>query len=143
MRAQKLKAGECDIMSYPAPADIDGLQADTNLTVTEQEGLNIGYLAYNVTEAPFDKVEVRKALNMAINKQAIIEAVYQGAGQAANNPIPPTMWSYNNVDRRTTPTIRKAPRRCWRMPALPTSPLKSGRCRFRVPTIRMRSASRK
>ena len=33
---------------------------------------------------------------MAINKQAIIDAVYQGAGVAAKNPIPPTMWSYNN-----------------------------------------------
>jgi dipeptide transport system substrate-binding protein len=95
VRAQKLKAGECDIMSYPAPADIAGLQADPNLVVDEQEGLNIGYLAYNTTQAPFDKVEVRKALNMAVNKQAILDAVYQGAGQAAINPIPPTMWSYN------------------------------------------------
>ncbi|RWM97459.1 MAG: ABC transporter substrate-binding protein [Mesorhizobium sp.] len=95
VRAQKLKAGECDIMSYPAPADIAGLKADPNLKVDEQEGLNIGYMAYNTTQAPFDKVEVRKALNMAVNKQAILDAVYQGAGQAAINPIPPTMWSYN------------------------------------------------
>ena len=95
VRAQKLKAGECDIMSYPAPADIAGLKADTNLNVAEQEGLNVGYMAYNTTVAPFDKVEVRKALNMAVNKQAIIDAVYQGAGQVAVNPIPPTMWSYN------------------------------------------------
>ncbi len=97
VRAQKLKAGECNIMSYPAPADIEGLKADANLNVDEQEGLNIGYLAYNTTQAPFDKVEVRKALNMAVNKQAILDAVYQGAGQAAINPIPPTMWSYNTT----------------------------------------------
>jgi dipeptide transport system substrate-binding protein len=61
-----------------------------------QEGLNVGYLAYNALMKPFDDVRVRKALNMAINKQAIIEAVYQGSGQAAKNPIPPTMWSYND-----------------------------------------------
>ncbi|RUZ46220.1 ABC transporter substrate-binding protein, partial [Mesorhizobium sp. M7A.F.Ca.CA.004.05.2.1] len=41
VRAQKLKAGECNIMSYPAPADIAGLQADPNLKVEEQEGLNV------------------------------------------------------------------------------------------------------
>ncbi|MDO7658740.1 MAG: ABC transporter substrate-binding protein, partial [Paracoccaceae bacterium] len=35
-------------------------------------------------------------LNMAINKEAILEAVFNGAGKAAKNPIPPTMWSYNN-----------------------------------------------
>ncbi|MDP1731344.1 MAG: ABC transporter substrate-binding protein [Devosia sp.] len=97
VRAQKLKAGECHIMPYPNPADIADLQADPNLVVGEQEGLNIGYLAYNTQMAPFDKVEVRKALNMAINKQAILDAVYQGAGAAAINPIPPTMWSYNTA----------------------------------------------
>src|SRR5690606_35496165 len=96
VRAQRLMAGECDIMSYPAPADIDVLKADENLTVMEQEGLNIGYISYNTTEAPFDQAEVRKALTMAIDKAAIIEAVYQGAGQDAKNLIPPTMWSYND-----------------------------------------------
>jgi dipeptide transport system substrate-binding protein len=63
----------------------------------EQAGLNVAYLAYNTTMAPFDKPEVRKALNMAINKQAIIDAVFQGTGQIAKNPIPPTMWSYNDA----------------------------------------------
>lgn len=97
VRAQRLMAGECDIMPYPAPADIATLQADPDLTVMEQEGLNIGYMSYNVTEAPFDNVKVRKALTMAIDKAAIIEAVYQGAGQDAKNLIPPTMWSYDNA----------------------------------------------
>jgi dipeptide transport system substrate-binding protein len=63
----------------------------------EQQGLNVGYLAYNTQVAPFDNTNVRKALNMAINKQAILDAVFQGAGEAAKNPIPPTMWSYNNA----------------------------------------------
>jgi dipeptide transport system substrate-binding protein len=38
---------------------------------------------------------VRKALNMAIDKQAIIDVVFQGSGQIAKNPLPPTIWSYN------------------------------------------------
>ena len=96
VRMQKLKAGECHVAPYPPPAETASLKADPNLTVMEQEGLNVGYLAYNTLVAPFDKVEVRKALNMAINKQAILDAVFQGAGTAAKNPIPPTMWSYNN-----------------------------------------------
>jgi dipeptide transport system substrate-binding protein len=95
VRQQKLKAGECHVAPYPNPADIDDLKADPNLEVMEQEGLNVGYLAYNTQQEPFDNVKVRKALNMAINKEAILEAVYQGAGAVAKNPIPPTMWSYN------------------------------------------------
>ncbi|PZQ96979.1 MAG: ABC transporter substrate-binding protein [Cereibacter sphaeroides] len=97
VRLQKLKAGECQLMPYPAPADIAAIKADPNLKLDEQAGLNVGYLAYNTTQAPFDKPEVRKALNMAMNKQAIIDAVFQGAGQVAKNPIPPTMWSYNDA----------------------------------------------
>src|SRR3990170_8001593 len=96
VRTQKLKAGECHVAPYPTPADIASLKTDPNLQVMEQEGLNVGYLAYNATQAPFDNPKVRKALNMAINKQAILDAVFQGAGAAAKNPIPPTMWSYNN-----------------------------------------------
>jgi len=96
VRRQKLEANECQVMPYPAPADIDALKANANLQVMEQQGLNVGYLAYNTQQAPFDKTEVRKALNMAIDKQAILDAVFQGSGVAAKNPIPPTMWSYNN-----------------------------------------------
>jgi hypothetical protein len=110
VRLQKLKAGECHVMPYPAPADIEDIKADSNLAVMEQEGLNVGYLAYNTKVAPFDKAEVRKALNMAINKQAILDAVFQGSGQAAKNPIPPTMWSYNDAIE-DDPTIRNWPRK--------------------------------
>ncbi|RCW88914.1 ABC transporter substrate-binding protein [Paracoccus lutimaris] len=97
VRLQKLKAGECHLMPYPAPADLADIKADPNLKVDEQPGLNVGYLAYNTTVAPFDKPEVRKALNMALDKKALIEAVYQGNAEVAKNPIPPTMWSYNSA----------------------------------------------
>jgi dipeptide transport system substrate-binding protein len=97
VRAQKIKAGECHVTVYPNAADVEGLKADANLTVMEQAGLNVSYLAYNALQAPFDKVEVRKALNMAVNKQAIVDAVFQGAASVAKNPIPPTMWSYNDA----------------------------------------------
>ena len=99
VRAQKLQAGECHIMPYPNAADVAGLEGNADLQVDEQEGLNVAYLAYNTLVPPFDKPEVRKALNMAINKQAIIDAVFQGAATPAKNPIPPTMWSYNDADR--------------------------------------------
>ena len=97
VRHQKLLAGECHFNPYPQPADLEAIGNDSSLSLMQQEGLNVGYLAYNTTVAPFDDVNVRKALNMAINKQAILDAVFQGAGKAAKNPIPPTIWSYNDA----------------------------------------------
>ena len=99
VRYQKLKAGECHVMPYPNPADVAAMQADPNINVMEQEGLNVGYLAFNVERKPFDDKRVRQALNLAINKQAIIDAVFQGAGKIAKNPIPPTIWSYNEATK--------------------------------------------
>jgi dipeptide transport system substrate-binding protein len=95
VRWAKLQKNECQVMPYPNPADLDAIRKDPNVTVLEQPGLNIGYLAYNTTKKPFTDVRVRKAINMAINKKAIIDAVFLSTGIPAINPIPPTMWSYN------------------------------------------------
>jgi len=95
VRWAKLQKGECHVMPYPNPADLDAIRKDPNVTVLEQPGLNVGYLAYNTTKKPFDDVRVRKAINMAIDKKAIVAAVYLSTGIPATNPIPPTQWSYN------------------------------------------------
>ncbi|WP_256548122.1 MULTISPECIES: ABC transporter substrate-binding protein, partial [Pseudomonas] len=68
VRAQKLKAGECQITLNPRPADLDALKKDPNLNLPSQAGFNLGYIAYNVTHKPFDQLEVRQALDMAVNK---------------------------------------------------------------------------
>ena len=95
VRVQKLKAGECQISSYPKPAEVEVLKKEANIKLLQQNGLNVGYLSLNVTHKPFDNADVRRAINMAINKKSLVDAVYQGAGEVAVNPIPPTMWSYN------------------------------------------------
>lgn len=95
VRWAKLQKGECHVMPYPNPADLDAMRKDANVKLLEQPGLNIGYLAYNTTKKPFDDVRVRKAINMAIDKKAIVSAVYLSTGIPAVNPIPPGQWSYN------------------------------------------------
>ncbi len=96
-RYAKLKTGECHAMAFPKPADLAEMQKDPALNVLSKEGLNVGYIAFNVEKKPFDNKLVRQALNMAVNKDAILKAVYQGQGQVAKNPIPPILWSYNNA----------------------------------------------
>lgn len=97
-RANKLKAGECHIAALPNPADIEGLKKDPKLQVLQQAGLNVGYIAFNTEKKPFDDKRVRQALNLAINKKNIIDAIYQGGiGEAAKNPLPPVLtWAYND-----------------------------------------------
>ena len=93
-RTAKLKAGECHLTGYPRPADLPEMQKDPKLRVISMPGLNIAYWAFNTQKPPFDKKEVRQAFTLAIDKAAILKDVYLGAGTAAKNLIPPTMWGY-------------------------------------------------
>ncbi|EKS70096.1 MULTISPECIES: ABC transporter substrate-binding protein [Caballeronia] len=95
VRLQKLRQGECQVMSYPRPADIASIRKDARLQDVNQPGFNLGYLAYNTSRAPLDDVTVRRALDMSIDKHAILDAVYQGTARAATNPMPPMQWGYD------------------------------------------------
>lgn len=96
VRTQKLKTGECQFVNEPAPADIADMKKNPSLSIMEAAGLNVGYLAMNVTKKPFDNLMVRKAINHALNRNAYINAIYMGNATVAKNPLPPTIWSYNN-----------------------------------------------
>ena len=108
VRYAKLKAGECHLMPYPNPADLEQMKKDPSIHLMEQAGLNVGYLAFNVTKDHLKDVRVRQALSMAINKQAIIDSIFMGAGIIAKNPIPPTIWSYNDAVKDYDYDVEKA-----------------------------------
>mgnify|MGYP001587657327 CR=1 FL=1 len=96
VRYQKLKTGECHLIIEPAPADINAMKQDSNLKVMEAAGLNVGYLAFNVKKKPFDNLDVRRAIYHALNRASYINAIYMGNAILAKNPLPPTIWSYND-----------------------------------------------
>lgn len=96
VRAAELKVGSIHVMDFPNPEEISALDADKNIKLIKQEGLNVGYLAMNIHKVPaFKDVRVRRAINHAINKQAIVDAIYAGLGKVADAPLPPTMWGFN------------------------------------------------
>lgn len=95
-RWQRLIDNECQLMPFPDPADFHQMRQHPDVTLFQQPGLNVAYLAYNTSRPPFDDVRVRRALNMAINKQVILDQVYKGTGVNAVSLIPPTFWSHNN-----------------------------------------------
>jgi len=93
VRAAKLEKNECQVMPFPNPADLKRLEENPNIVMKQKAGLNTGFLSFNTQKAPMDNVKVRQALTMAINKPAIIDAVFQGTGTVAKNLLPPGVWS--------------------------------------------------
>lgn len=93
VRLVKLEQGECQVMPFPNPADLERIRADKDIELMQKAGLNTGFLAFNTTKAPLDNVEVRQALAMAIDKPAIIDAIFNGTATVAKNILPPGVWS--------------------------------------------------
>jgi len=96
VRFLELKGGGIHICQFPNPADVDLARKDKNIKLIEQPGMNIGYLSFNHTKEPWkSNLHLRKAIAYALNRKAYVDNIYQGMGQVAKNPIPPTMWGYN------------------------------------------------
>jgi len=53
------------------------------------------YLGYNLSDARFKDVRVRKALSLAVDKNEIIEVVLLGLGRVCSGPFVPESWAYN------------------------------------------------
>ena len=96
IRFLELSQGTVQGLDNLNPEYIDEIRDNPELQLLTQPGMNVGYLAMNMDKAPFDDLRVRRAINHAVNKQALVDNFYQGLALAAKNPIPPTLWGYND-----------------------------------------------
>lgn len=92
----RLQNGEVDVPGDGIPpAKFQEVMADPTQAARVVVGgqLHTGYITLNVTTPPFDKLEVRKAVNMAINKDRITQII-NGRAIPATQPLPPSMPGY-------------------------------------------------
>lgn len=71
-----------------SPRSIKSLQSDRALKIVTVPDTTCNWLSMNTTKAPFDKAEVRQAVNYAIPIQAIIPNVLFGYGAQMKSPLP-------------------------------------------------------
>jgi len=95
-RALELQAGTVDGIDNVAPDDIPTLEADPNITVYARPKFNVGYIAFMVDHPPLDQVKVRQAIAHAINKKAIVEALYPPTAEVATQFIPPGIFGHTD-----------------------------------------------
>ncbi|WP_119301007.1 ABC transporter substrate-binding protein [Dongia deserti] len=93
----RLQKGEIDIPGNGIPpAKFTEVMNDPTWKeqVIVADQLHTGYVTMNVNIPPFDKVAVRQAVNMAINKDRIVQVINNRA-VPANQPLPPAMPGYD------------------------------------------------
>ncbi|MCP4113561.1 MAG: ABC transporter substrate-binding protein [Desulfobacteraceae bacterium] len=95
-RFREFQAGRIHVMDVINPTDVAKITQLPNGRLSKHPGLNVGYLAMNTEKKPFDSIKVRQAFNHAINKQKLIKLFFKNLAVPAKNPIPPTLWGYND-----------------------------------------------
>jgi len=84
----ELESGGIDVSLSLPPDTVSQLRNDPLVTVTQTEGPHAWFLILNTKLPPFDDVRIRRAVNYAVNKEAIVEHVLQGAATELAGPIP-------------------------------------------------------
>jgi len=94
-----LKAGEVQLMELPNPDDVRTARADPSLRVMLRPAFNTGWLRFNMNLPLFQDRRIREAVALAIDRQAIVEGLYGGYGQVADQLLPPVMWGRSSTVR--------------------------------------------
>lgn len=93
-RIVALKSGEVDMIDGIDSTGVEQIKADGN-EVYNLSGMNINYLAYNTTRAPFDDVKVRTALSKAVNVPELVSALYGEYAEVATTILPSFIPGYS------------------------------------------------
>ncbi len=93
-RIQKLISGEAHIIDGIGLENIERIRSSSGTDLLKKPGMNMGYLAMNTRNSPFDRRKVRKAIAHGIDRKEILKEIYRGIGQRADTPLPPTIWGH-------------------------------------------------
>jgi peptide/nickel transport system substrate-binding protein len=93
-RTIALETGEIDLSYEILVSDMKRVEANKNLTLFEAPSLTCFYISFNMKKAPFDNQLVRQAINMAIDRQLLVDTVNNGTGAAADEIIAPAVYGY-------------------------------------------------
>lgn len=101
-RLAQLRAGQIDFTVDLAPDQIKEIQGDANLVAVPRPSFNVGYLALNTSYKPLADVRVRQAIDLAINKQQIVQAFWGDLGETSPHFIPSILsWAQSkNLTKR-------------------------------------------
>jgi len=87
-RVQGLLSGDIDALTTVPPTRRGELQDSEEVTLEAPIGGSIAYVPLHNGLAPTDDVDVRKGISHAIDRERIVEDIYNGAAQVNHSPMP-------------------------------------------------------
>lgn len=101
--ANALLSGQIDFADNLDASDIPQLEGSGKLTVESPVGLWFDMIYFNMAQKPLDDVRVRQAINLALDRDEIIQGTVNGQGEPARQPMPKSHWAYNSAAESAWP----------------------------------------
>lgn len=91
----ELETGGVNLVLDISGKDISRVEESDDLKMIRGNSVTNDFLCFNTSKAPFDNKTLRQAVAYAIDKEAILKAVYQGEGKIAYGPITTDTWAFD------------------------------------------------
>lgn len=97
-RVIALETGEVDVIDKPTNEDLERLEADTeNFTVLRKPTISQRLFRFGCNDPIISNTKVRQAIVYAIDRQAIIDALFTGSAYPSTAPLAPVTFGYSNL----------------------------------------------
>lgn len=97
-RVIALETGEVDVIDKPTDEDLARLEADTeNFTVLRKPTISQRLFRFGCNDPIISNTKVRQAIVYAIDRQAIIDALFTGSGYPSTAPLAPVTFGYSDL----------------------------------------------
>lgn len=94
-RLAEIETGTSHVAGGAEPTNIDRMESHDSTEVDLTPSLGLSYVGFNVESEPLDDPLVRQAISYAIDREAIIEGIYEGVGTPAEGPLAPGVFGYD------------------------------------------------
>ena len=106
-RVAALMAGEADLVNHVPPDQAAAIEKNPKTYIASTLNGQIIVLAINAEQEPLNDRRVRQALNYAVNKKEICEALFLNYTKPLNGPIPWVDFGYNPNLKPYPTTLRR------------------------------------
>ncbi len=99
-RVIELEAGGVDII-YDIPAnDVQRIEDNPDTKIEKKNSTIFEFLGMNTSKEPFNNVEFRRAIDLAIDEESIVASVYRGNATYTPGPVTPNMKYFDDSDTK-------------------------------------------
>ncbi|HEY8612819.1 MAG TPA: ABC transporter substrate-binding protein [Roseomonas sp.] len=113
-RLANLQSGALELIEVTSPSDVPSIRRDRRLSLTTVDGLGSWRIVYNIGNGPRAQSpigqdrRVREAFDLAIDREALIQVVFEGLHTPSSQPIPPASPMHVHDLRVTTRNLDRA-----------------------------------